>query len=202
MSCSARRTPLVPDRTKPACLASQLRACRHLSLPVHGVAQSVGRARKHWSPGDVQASRMTWFVVRTRRGAVLPHALHVQEGRRAEGPGEPEMEDWRNVVDMVAEDITRTNLSATWRPFSRIDCGHTEGRPLSRVCLVSENLCLSQHGNRCGCNWKDACRHQGSQHYFETVHCQNILFKVMQACASKFACLRLPLTVCSRALCD
>ena len=81
---------------------------------------------------------MTWFMVRARKGAVLPHALHVQEAGRSEGPNEPEMGDWRKVVDMLADDITRTDLSATWRPFSRIDCGHPEGKPLSRVCPVSE----------------------------------------------------------------
>ena len=71
---------------------------------------------------------------------MLPHALHVQEGGRCEGPREPEMEEWRGVVDMVAGDITRTDLSAPWRPFCRIDCGRPEGRPLSRVCPTSKTF--------------------------------------------------------------
>ena len=80
---------------------------------------------------------------------MLPHALHVQEGGRCEAPGEPEMEDWRSAVDMVADDVTRTDLSAPWRPFSSIDCGRPEGKPLSRVCPVSEKLCILQQGGGC-----------------------------------------------------
>ena len=79
---------------------------------------------------------------------MLPHALHIQEGRRCEGPGEPEMEDWRSVVDMVADDVTRTDLSAPWRPFSSINCGRPEGRPFSRVCPVLKTLRMLQQGSR------------------------------------------------------
>lgn len=121
---------------------------------------------------------MTWFMVRTRKGAVLPHALHVQEAGRSEGPGELEMEDWRKVVDMVADDITRTDLSATWRPFSRIDCGNSEGRPLSRVCPVLKN-CAS-------CNRAIGADATGKLHAqtsrassIETLWCQEVLFKLM-----------------------
>ena len=128
---------------------------------------------------------MTWFMVRTRKGAVLPHALHVQEAGRSEGLGEPEMEDWQKVVDMVADDITRTDLSATWRHFSRIDCGHPEGKPLSRVCPVSKNCAC--------CNRAIGANATGQMHaqtsrasFFETSRCQEV---PIQTNASKVASL-------------
>ena len=80
---------------------------------------------------------MTWFLVRSRRGALLPHNVRAEEGKRAGAPGAAEMECWREVVDMVAPDATRVDLAQPWRPCSSISSGSPEGPPLSRVGFVT-----------------------------------------------------------------
>lgn len=62
---------------------------------------------------------MTWFMVRSRKGALMPHKVRVEEGARDSIPGDAdaggcgmtvgdclipsaEAEKWRELVDMVA----------------------------------------------------------------------------------------------------
>ena len=72
-------------------------------------------------------------MVRSRRGALLPHTVRIEEGKRAGGPGVTEVERWCEVVDMVAGDATRMDLAQPWRPFSTLAPGSPQGPPLSRV---------------------------------------------------------------------
>ena len=72
-------------------------------------------------------------MVGSRRGALLPHNVRIEESKRAGGLEDSEIEGWREVVDMVAADITRVDLAQTWRPCSTIASGSPEGPPLSRV---------------------------------------------------------------------
>ena len=86
---------------------------------------------------NAQASQVTWFMVRSRRGAVLPHNVRVEEAKRAGAPGAAEMEGWREVVDLVAPDATRMDLAQPWRLCSSISSGSPEGPPLSKVGTVT-----------------------------------------------------------------
>ena len=63
----------------------------------------------------------------------MPHDVRIEEGKRGKAPGEAEAGDWRELVDMVADDISRIDLAHAWRPFSSLECGRPEGPPLSRV---------------------------------------------------------------------
>ena len=72
-------------------------------------------------------------MVRSRKGALMPHNVRIEESKRDGGPEETETEDWREVVDMVADDITRMDLARPWRPFSSINSGGAQGPPLLRV---------------------------------------------------------------------
>lgn len=96
-------------------------------LPLHATASADGCVF------IAQASQVTWFMVRSRRGALLPHNVRIEEGKRAGAPGAAETECWREVVDMVAPDATRMDLAQPWRPCSSIASGIPEGPPLSRV---------------------------------------------------------------------
>jgi hypothetical protein len=76
-------------------------------------------AAKQCMHGAMQASEMTWFMVRNRKGALLPHTVRVEEGVRdsismnadTNACGivvgsclitPAEVEEWRELVDMVA----------------------------------------------------------------------------------------------------
>ena len=76
-------------------------------------------AAKHCMHGAAQASEVTWFMVRSRKGALMPHKVRVEEGARDSIPGDAEgggcgmnvgdclipsaeAEEWRELVDMVA----------------------------------------------------------------------------------------------------
>ena len=79
-------------------------------------------------------------MVGSRRGALLPQNVRIEESKRAGGVEDSEIEGWREVVDMVAPDATRMDLAQPWRPCSSIASGCPEGPPLSRVRTPLESL--------------------------------------------------------------
>ncbi|BDA42520.1 probable histone H2A deubiquitinase MYSM1 at C-terminar half [Coccomyxa sp. Obi] len=97
-------------------------------------------------PYDVQlpspASCITWFVVRTRQGALVPFHVRVNQSARQGLPDEAEVRELRGLMDMVKDDVMRINFLEPWRPFTHIVDGQAQGAALSKVSKLRAALIM------------------------------------------------------------
>lgn len=80
-----------------------------------------------------QASCITWFVVRTRQGALTPFHVRVNQSARQALPDKAEVDALRGLMEMVKDDVTRIDFMQLWRPFTCIVDGQAQGDALSKV---------------------------------------------------------------------
>lgn len=81
-------------------------------------------------------------MVRTRQGAVTPYHVRVNAIARQGPPDSGEAEALRQVMDMVRDDITRTDFTLAWRSFTAILDGQPQGPPLSKVGSLIQSVAL------------------------------------------------------------